>query len=144
MAINQKKNREIIVQILYSFEMNAKEEEIIPALMHELKMSKKAVTDGYKTAIEIWEGRERWDELIAKRSDSYDFKRIGSVEKSILRMGLFELFAENKPNTKEMISELLRVAKKFCGDSAASFIHALIDSYVEDKRVFTNSRSVDF
>jgi N utilization substance protein B len=129
----QKKSSEVIVQILYSFEMNGTGDQIIPTLMHELKMTRKTILAAYEKAEAVWQTKEKWDSMIASRSDSYDFKRIGNVEKSILRLALFDLCTEKDPDTKEIVSESLRVAKKFCGDSAGAFIHALIDSYIQGK-----------
>lgn len=126
MGITSKKFSEIVVQILYSFEMQVlQEEEIIFLLMGELKCTKKECCEALALASKIWESKEEIDHIISKVSTGYDFKRIGPCEKSVLRLSLFE--------GKEFLDEGLRLAKKFCADSAASFVHAMLDKIFESQ-----------
>lgn len=127
MALSSKKNHEIVIQILYSFEMGcSEEEEIIPLIMDELKLTHKEILEGLACAKKVWKNVPACDEMIGKLSTAYEFKRIGVVEKSILRFALFQKVFEAL-DEKEMLAEALRLTKKFCGASASSFVHALLE-----------------
>lgn len=126
MGITSKKFSEIVVQILYSFEMQVLEEnEIVFLLMSELKCTKKECSEALGLATKIWEGKEEIDHFISTISTGYDFKRIGPCEKSVLRLAIFE--------GKPFLDEALRLSKKFCADSAASFVHAMLDKIFENQ-----------
>lgn len=127
MTISPKKTREAVLQCLFSFEAGGGEEELIPLLMQELKVNRGFITEAYECAQKIWQNRSEIDRKIENVSLSYGWDRIGKVEKSVLRLGAFEIF-EKKLSLEIVISEALRLTSKFSTPEGAHFVHAILDT----------------
>lgn len=129
MEFPPQKFREIVFQLLYSLDISGSAEaELIPFLMQELSVSKKHVRAAYDKATSIWKQQEQLDHIIGEKSKEYSIERIKTVEKNVLRLALFELLIEKELNTKIIISEAHRLARKFSTIEGASFVNALLDS----------------
>ena len=72
------------------------------------------------------------DLLISKYSTAYEFHRIPYAEKNILRLAFFELVVEKALHYKVIISEAIRLTRKFASREAGGFINALLDNYVKE------------
>lgn len=128
MALDPRKYRELVVQVLYSLEVgNDDDEQLMKMLMEKFKVSKKNVKDALIEGKEIFTAKDSLDEEIRKRAKDFDFERIYLVERSILRLALYRLQEGKGATEKIEIAEALRLAKKFASPSAASFIHAMLD-----------------
>lgn len=128
MAIAPQKFREITFQILYSYDIGPDEgDEIVDLLVKELAVSKKTVLRAQELARAIRQVCGDIDARIARVSKSYEFDRIQSVERNILRLGVYELLVEASQPPKVVISEALRLCRKFTSPEAASFVNAILD-----------------
>ncbi|HSX14156.1 MAG TPA: transcription antitermination factor NusB, partial [Chlamydiales bacterium] len=64
------------------------------------------------------------DEKISLYSTDYAFERISLVEKTILRLGIFELERLPPPIA---IAEAIRLTRKFGTPESAQFVNAILD-----------------
>lgn len=129
MAIPQQKFREIVFQLLYSADMgHGNAEDIMQLLMKELSVTKKTVKEALERVHLIQKKLAAIDEDIRKTSQSYSFERIQSVERNILRLGVFELFHDETIPPKVAIAEAMRLARKFGSPESASFVNAVMDA----------------
>lgn len=129
MGLSPLKFREVVLQLLFSFEMGSDaEEELIAYLMQDLKISRKSIREASKRAHSIWQARTFLDPWIAGQSRDYAFERIQPVEKNVLRLALFELLIEKEGNRKVVISEALRLVSKFSTPEGATFVNAIVDA----------------
>jgi N utilization substance protein B len=129
MAFQQQKFRELVFQLLYSFDVgHPSEEETTILLMKELLVTKKFVKNGIERVAKIREKQKKIDELISGVSVSYQFDRIQSVERNILRLGVFELLFDDEIPAKVAIAEGIRLARKFGTPESASFVNAILDA----------------
>jgi transcription antitermination protein NusB len=132
MALPQQKFREIVLQVLFSYDfLSSHEEEIIPMMMSEVSISKKIALEASQRALQILDKRQIIDELIAKASTAYAFDRIQNVEKNVLRMGVYELLYDPNVPPKVVISEAIRLSRKFSTPESANFINAILDSILK-------------
>lgn len=128
MAFSQQKFREMVFQLLYSQDIGHPEEEVMTHLMMaELAVTKKNVKLAQERVKQILQKLPDLDSRIASVSLSYDFNRIQTVTKNILRLGTFELFFDSTIPPKVAISEAMRLARKFGTPESASFVNALLD-----------------
>lgn len=128
MSLPQQKYREIVFQLLYSLDIgNPKEEDIISLLMKELSVTKVTMRQAWQRAQSILSHKKEIDNRIRQTAVSYEFDRIQVVERTILRLGVFELFHDPNIPPKVAISEAMRLARKFSTPEAASFVNALLD-----------------
>jgi N utilization substance protein B len=135
MSLPPQKFREIVFQALYSYDSSAaKDEDMLPLLSAELGVPRLAVIQALERVKMVLEKLSSIDELIGKNSLSYDFERIHSVEKNVLRLGIYELYYDSTIPPKVAIAEALRLAKKFGSPESVSFVNAILDSICKEKQ----------
>ncbi len=131
MALSQQKFREIVFQLLFSLDFVQIEEEMLDFMMHQLAVTKstmrKAVEKGNLVSSHVPE----IDEIIRRYSSSYDPDRIGKVERTILRLGIYELCHDLEVPPKVVISEAIRLARKFSTAESSLFVNAVLDAYFQ-------------
>ncbi|MBA2728858.1 MAG: transcription antitermination factor NusB [Parachlamydiaceae bacterium] len=129
MAIPQAKFREIVFQLLYSYDTgHAQEDDLIQLLMKELAVTKNALRQANLKVDQVHEFKDELDKAIASVSQSYGFERIQSVERNILRLGAYELIYDDSIPPKVAIAEAMRLARKFGSPESASFVNAILDN----------------
>lgn len=129
MSIPVQKLREIVFQMLYSYDIGkAEQEDMIELMMKELSVSRASVITAQQKVEEIQAIQPELDEMITGASLSYDFDRIQTVERNILRLGVYELFFSGNIPPKVAISEAVRLARKFSSPEAANFVNAILDT----------------
>lgn len=129
MAIPQKKFREVVFLLLYSYDLGPPDEkEQVKFIMDELEVTKQAVRKAHERMLEIVEKLPAIDVLITEKATSYEFERIQSVERNVLRLGVYELLFDETIPAKVALAEALRLAKKFGTPESASFVNAILDS----------------
>lgn len=129
MAVPQEKQREIVFQMLYGFDIGrANEDELINLLMKELAVTKKTMLEAQDRVRHIAAILPELDEMIKAASQSYQFDRIQTVERNILRLGLFEIFFDDQIPAKVAISEAIRLTRKFGTPESAGFVNAILDA----------------
>lgn len=135
MSIPKQKFREIILQLLYSYDMAEPEEgEVVSIIMETLAVSKKTVREAFIRMRLILEKRDEIDKLIEASSLSYSLERIQRIERNIIRLGAFELLYDDEIPPKVAISEAMRLARKFSTPEAASFVNALLDTFYKMRK----------
>jgi transcription antitermination protein NusB len=134
MALSQQKFREIVFQLLYSQEIgHASSDLMIELMMNELSVSKRNVRLAFERVQQIQQQLPAIDALISSVSISYDFDRIQTVTKNILRVGVFELYFDPQIPPKVAIAEAIRLSRKFSTPESASFANALLDQLYRKK-----------
>jgi len=129
----QQKFREIVLQLLYSHDIGkADPEDMISMIMGELEVSKKSVVAAQERVNQILEKIPEIDDTIAKASLSYSFERIQTVERNIIRLGIFELKYDDKIPPKVAIAEAIRLARKFGSPESATFVNAVLDKIFQE------------
>lgn len=135
MAMPPQKFREILFQILYSYDVaGTLGEAIIPLLMKELSVSRSSVLEAREIANKVLEKREEIDAQIASVLANYDFSRIQSVERNVLRLGVYELLFDPTIPPKVAIAEALRLCRKFTTPEAAGLVNAVLDVLYKQQR----------
>lgn len=129
MALPPQKFREIVFQILFSRDFEPGDEgEIIPFLMEELKVTKRSMLEADAKANLVIAKQAELDERITPASTEYTFERISRVEKTILRLGAFEILHDASIPPKVAIAEAIRLCRKFGTPESANFVNAILDA----------------
>lgn len=135
MPLPQTKLREVVLQLLFAFEMNQdREEELIPLLMSELKTTRQEICEAFNTAREIQDHVEHIDATIEQVSLEYAISRIHNVEKIILRLSIYDLIYKKQLPEAVVIAEALRLEKKFGTPDGIRFIHGILDTICQQYR----------
>ncbi len=132
-ALVKQKFREIILQILYSHNFAVIDENnIVSFMMNQIKTTKRNILLSLEYVKKIIVHVDQFDKKIEQSSTSYAFDRISKVELSILRLAIYEMQYENIP-FKIVISEAIRLTKKFSSKHSTSFINAILDNLYHKK-----------
>ena len=75
-----------------------------------------------------WENLGQCDEMIAASTIKWQLSRLSPVDKSILRLAVYQLkFCPDIP-PKVVINEAIELAKKFSTDKSPSFVNGVLDA----------------
>ena len=128
MSLSQQKFREIVFQLLFSEEMNdPNPENMTQLMMAELAVSKKNVKMAQEKMHKVLQKLPEIDPLIMSVSIGYEFNRIQTLTKTVLRLGVFELLFDESIPPKVAITEAMRLARKFGTPESATFVNAVLD-----------------
>lgn len=135
MTLPKQKQYELIYLLLYAIEMGSdSEEKLIQMVSDELKIAKSHLRAAYKEALSVKERAAKIDDALSTISTQFAYSRIQSVEKTILRLACYDLLFTQSLHEKVVISEALRLAKKFATPASVSFVNAILDHLYKKKR----------
>jgi len=77
--------------------------------------------------------RGELDEEIARLARGWELDRIAALERSILRVGLFELRHRDDVPAEVAIDEAVGLAKRYCGAEAPGFVNGILGSAARAK-----------
>jgi N utilization substance protein B len=83
---------------------------------------------------ELAEGAEdRRDELdaaIARHAEGWELERIAPLERSIMRVALYEVSYRDDVPTEVALDEAVGLAKRYCGADAPGFVNGILGAAV--------------
>jgi len=107
----------------------ARKEALDQLFQSDLRGSEISVGEVRDYAVEILEGVKanlsRIDELIRTYIQGWDFDRIPSVDRNILRLAIWELLWGATPEAV-VIDEALKLATELSTESSANFVHGVL------------------
>lgn len=128
--------REKAMQILFQLEVNDVEPE--QAIDHYLGETKK---DDFLTTLVLGveKQRDNIDEIIIQHLENWTLDRIASVERTILRLAVYEMnFIVDIP-TSVSINEAVELAKKYADEQSGKFVNGVLSKIITDKDVEDDS-----
>jgi len=75
--------------------------------------------------------RDEIDEMLTKLSRKWRVERLARVDRTILRMGIYELAHRKSTPARVALSESIELAKRFGAEEAPAFVNGLLDSALE-------------
>ena len=119
--------RESVLGVLYAYDLG---NEGIAKFVDEILEEKKIRNKQKDFALNLFNGTisnlEKIDEEIKGHITQGTLEDIGSVEKSILRLAIYEILFENLSKAI-VINEAIELAKRLASDGAPKFINAILD-----------------
>lgn len=125
----RRKAREAAVQCLYGWDVTGRDPaavlagywESTGAADPEVKLFAERLVHG------VVARAEEIDAMISDQTSHWRMERLGLVEKSILRLGAFELMADGEPPPAVVIDEAVELAKRFGGPESVPFVNGVLD-----------------
>ena len=78
-----------------------------------------------------WNNLKKCDELITASTIKWEFARLSLVDRSILRLAVYQLtFCRDIP-PKVIINEAIELAKKFSTDKSPAFVNGVLDAILK-------------
>lgn len=132
--ISPQKLREAALQILFALDLGGDSKEVSQLMQQELSLSKEEIGRVLDRVLQVRETVGGLDKILSTLSENYPLERIAFLDRNILRLALFEFKCEELP-PKVVISEAIRLARKFSGPESGSFVNALLDAYVQSASI---------
>lgn len=135
MSLDPRKKRELVFLICFSMDLGefTEEPDVVEMLSSECKVSKRYVLEAIQRARAVVESREACDQYLARGCSEYSVDGLTSVERTILRLAIFEGLIEKELSSKIVIAEAKRLTKKFSTDEAVPFVHAVLAALLSDE-----------
>lgn len=122
------KGREIVLKLLYEYEITKRPEELILKndLFCKIK-SKKLKEFTMDLFCGVISNLENLDSIIQKYLQNWQLDRIAIIERNILRIGTFELLNQKETPAAIIIDDAIELAKIYGNDNSTKFINGILD-----------------
>jgi N utilization substance protein B len=125
---SRRKSREYAMQMLYQWEMGKHKPTQVSATFF---LEKKVEPEVEGFARELFEGavasREELDRLVREHAENWRLERLAAVDRSILRLALYELLHHPETPPVAVINEALEIARRFSGEDSVEFVNGVLD-----------------
>lgn len=120
--------RESVIGLLYAFDLgNSEIEKYSDIILEDKKIRNKQK----EFAVNLFRGTmknlEEIDSILSINLKKRELNDVGSVEKAILRLSIFEIKFNNLDKAI-VINEAIELAKRLASDNAPKFINGLLDN----------------
>jgi N utilization substance protein B len=122
------RGRELAFQIL--FQMDLGRDSIGYALQYFLDLKaahKEAAAFAEELARGASEHLKEIDALITQQSKNWDFKRLNSVDRALMRLGVFELIHRADIPAEVTLNECIELAKGYGSEESPAFVNGILD-----------------
>jgi N utilization substance protein B len=120
------------MQMLYQWELGGNTPEQVGATFF---LERKAGREVESFARGLFQGAvndiDRLDHLLREHAKNWRLERMAAVDRSILRVAIYELV--NCPETPPhaVINEALEIARRFSGEGSVEFVNGILDSILK-------------
>ena len=131
--------RELAMQGLYQLDIQGS--DLLPRLAdfftaNELDISIRKLASEWTKG--TWENLALCDELIVASTIKWQLSRLSTVDKSILRLAVYQLkFCPDIP-PRVVINEAIELAKKFSTDKSPAFVNGVLDAVLKKIKTENN------
>ncbi len=124
--------RELAMQQLYQLDVQGSEAlENMKLFFAENESDKDIIKLASQWTKATWENLNVCDEIITAAIIKWQFSRLSTVDRSILRLAVYQLkFCSDIP-PKVVINEAIELARKFSADKSTSFVNGVLDAVLK-------------
>lgn len=129
--------RKLAVQALYGLDANSAQGVEAAIEAAKLEAPEESLSDDGLLFVLVsgaWERQADLDRAITKVSRNWKLSRMDRVDRSILRLGIFELLAQPEVPAPVILSEAVELAKEFGAPDSPAFINGLLDKIAREFR----------
>jgi N utilization substance protein B len=128
--------RESVIGLLYAYDLGNEEiSKFATDLLEEKKIRNKQREFALSLFNGVIDNLEYINKVIDKYLKDWDIDRLGSIERSILRLITYEMLFSELDNAI-LINEAIELSKKLTGDSSSSkFINGVLDSIKVEREI---------
>jgi N utilization substance protein B len=125
--------RESVIGLLYAYDLG---NEAIAKFSDVILEDKKIRNKQKEFALDIFNGTivnlDKVDKEISEHLNERSINEVGSVEKAILRLSVYEILFSGLDKAI-IINEAIELSKRLAGDNAPKFINGVLDSINKDE-----------
>ncbi|MFH1565182.1 MAG: transcription antitermination factor NusB [bacterium] len=135
---NRHLSRTLALQALYEWDFHGKKDEQIPDIINYDKQEFAPEFDDHGFVNDLVKGiinnLEKLDNYITKNAPDWPIDQITTVDRNVLRIGLYELLFNEKIPGKVAINEAIELAKTFGGESSGKFVNGVLGAIYKKNR----------
>ena len=132
----RRKARETALQFLYQLDVREHDDPSAQAAEFWSRHSVDAQARAFAEELVVGTKQNQGaiDGLIAQSAEHWDLERMSTVDRNILRAGVYELLWHPEVPAKVAINEAIEIAKKFGTQESSRFINGVLDRIARDLR----------
>ena len=135
MASTRRQARIAALQVLYELDCTKhKVEETSAHLRAKDTLAPEALDFSEGLVKGVLQHKSELDALIAKFAPAFPIAQMSIIDKSILRLAIFEILFSEKTPLKVAINEAIELAKDFGSDSSPRLINGVLGSFTMERR----------
>lgn len=116
------------MQVLFLWDTNGERDaQLAQQLANDAPLADEERRAGLQMADDAWSARETSDAWIARLAPQWPPRRQPGVDRSILRLAVWELTAAPTP-PKVVLDEAIEMAKSFSTEQSPAFINGVLDA----------------
>ncbi|MBD3367934.1 MAG: transcription antitermination factor NusB [Candidatus Eisenbacteria bacterium] len=127
----RREGRELALKLLYREEVTGLVDDAIPGIegVHEeARAFAEELTAGVRTE------RGSIDRAISDASEHWEISRMGAVDRSILRIGVYELLYKPDVPVGAIINEAVDGARKYSSQECGRFVNGVLDRIARERK----------
>jgi N utilization substance protein B len=125
--------RELAMQALYQLDVQGS--DLLPRLMGDFLYEEESDARTRKLAWEwttgAWEKVAECDETITSSTIRWQFSRLSPVDRSILRLAVYQLRFCGEIPPKVVINEAIELAKRYSTEKSGPFVNGVLDAVLK-------------
>jgi N utilization substance protein B len=127
----RREGRELALKLLYREEVTGLVDDEIPGI-DEVRPEARTFADQLTSGVRA--ERDSIDRAISEASEHWEISRMGAVDRSILRIGVFELLFMPDIPVGAIINEAVDEARKFSSGECGRFVNGVLDHIARTSR----------
>jgi N utilization substance protein B len=134
---NRHLSRITALQSLYEWDFNGRTgdiTEIVKTQVHNTDSAKQDAEFVLQLAQGVIKHIEQIDELIKTYAPEWPLEQVALVDKSVLRLGIFEMVIEKSVPPKVAINEAVELAKAFGGEASGKFVNGVLGAILAENK----------
>lgn len=134
--MSRRELREHIFKLLFRVEFNSQEEMPAQCEMFfddvDIEFSEEDTAYIQSKFNSIFEKLSEIDKQIDEKAKGWSVDRMGKVDLTIIRLGVYEILFDEEVPASVAINEAVEIAKKFGQDKSNGFVNAILAKFVEE------------
>ncbi len=120
------RGREIALKVLYQDDLlGGIEAEVVENMLAD-ERDKRAVRYARRLIEGVRSMRPELDQAIEKWAQNWSLERMAAIDRTVMRIGLFEIHGPPAVPFKVAIDQAVKLADKFGSESSASFVNGIL------------------
>ena len=125
----RRKAREVTLQVLYALDIQEMDlREALDLFWTNFDAPEEAHKFSWVLIEGTWNHRDEIDRLISDSSENWTIARMSRVDKSILRMAVYELLFCHDIPPKVTLNEAIDLGKVYGSENSGAFINGILDA----------------
>ncbi len=126
---SRRRARELAIKVLFHLEFTPGDpEEVFQLICENFGASKSIRSFSRELVLGVCAKREELDQLISRASEHWRLERMSRVDRTILRLGAFEILVMKDIPPKVSIDEAVELGKMYGTEDSGSFINGVLDN----------------